>query len=104
MSIDIRTIGTVKHKDGSTEDVTCFGKNYEGIVFETLQGNRYLYREYCDEHVNVFNNPYLLYMRCDQFYKFDYKSCTWEEVNHIIDSITIKTKICTRPTLSKIMT
>lgn len=89
MAIDIRTIGTVKHKDGSTEDVTCFGKSFEGIVFETLQGNRYLYREYCDQHDNVFNNPF--HMRCDQFYKFDYESLEWEEAAHIIDSITIKT-------------
>lgn len=94
MAIDIRIIGTVKHKDDFTEDVTCFGKNSEGIIFETLQGNRYLYREYCDEHDNIFNNPFhtqKLYLRwrCDQFYKFDYEFYTWEEANHIIDSITI---------------
>ena len=87
MAIDIRTIGTVKHKDGSTEDVTCFGKSFEGIVFETLQGNRYLYREYCDEHDIIFNNPF--YMRYDSFYKFDYELYEWIDATHIIDRITI---------------
>lgn len=89
MAIDIRTIGTVKLKDGSTEDVSYWGRSFEGVLFETLQGNRYLYREYCDEHDNVFNNPF--HMRCDEFYKFDYESFEWENVNHIIDSITITT-------------
>lgn len=87
MAIDIRTIGTVKHKDGSTEDVTCFGKIFEGIVFETLQGNRYLYREYCDEYDNIFNNPF--HMRCNEFYKFNYESYEWIDANHIIDHIAI---------------
>ena len=87
MAIDIRTIGTVKHKDGSTEDVTCFGKSFDGIIFETLQGNRYLYCEYCDKYDISFNNSF--YRRCDQFYKFDYESYEWIEANHIIDHITI---------------
>lgn len=89
MAIDIRTIGTVKHKDGSTEDVTWFGKNFEGsIIFETLQGNRYLYHEYCDEYDISFNNS-LFHKRCDQFYKFDYELYEWIDANHIIDNITI---------------
>lgn len=88
MAIDIRIIGTVKHKDGSTEDVTCFGKSFEGIIFETLQGNRYLYRQYCDEYDNIFNNPFF-HKRCDQLYKFDYESCDWLDAAHIIDNITI---------------
>lgn len=88
MEIDIRTIGTVTHKDGSTEDVTCFGKNFEGVIFETLQGNRYLYREYCDEYNISFNNSFF-HRRCDQLYKFDYESYEWIDTTHIIDSITI---------------
>ena len=58
MAIDIRTIRIVTHKDGSTEDVTCFDESFEGIIFGTLQDNLYLYREYCDEHDNIFNNPF----------------------------------------------
>lgn len=88
MAIDIRKIGTVTHKDGSTEDVTWFGKNFDGIIFETLQGNRYLYRQYCDEYDNIFNNTFF-HMCCHQFYKFDYQSYEWIDANHIIDNITI---------------
>lgn len=57
MKANIRIIGTVKDRDGSTEDVTCLGKCFEGIVFETLQGNRYLYRAGCDEYDSIFSNP-----------------------------------------------
>lgn len=87
MAIDIRTIGTVKHKDGSTEDVTWFGQNFDGIIFKTLQGNHYLYRERCDEYDNIFNN--LFHMRCNEFYKFDYESYEWIDATHIIDHIAI---------------
>lgn len=88
MAIDIKTIGTVKHKDGSTEDVICFGKTFKGIIFETLQGNRYLYRDYCDEYDNIFNNSFL-HRRCNQLYKFDHESCDWIDATYIIDIITI---------------
>lgn len=87
MAIDIGTIGTVKHKDGSTEDVTCFDKNFEGIIFETLQGNRYLYRQYRDEHDTIFNN--LFHRCCDQLYKFDYEYYDWIDATQIIDNITV---------------
>lgn len=87
MAINIRTIGTVTHKDGSTEDVSWFGRNFDGIIFETLQGNHYLYREYGDEYDIIFNN--FFHKRCDQFYKFDYESYEWIDANHIIDNITI---------------
>lgn len=90
MAIDIRIIGTVKHKDGSTEDVTCFDKSFDGIIFGTLQGNRYLYRECVNTDDNIYEHyghPFLI--KHIQFYKFDCESYEWEEANHIIDNITI---------------
>ena len=89
MAIDIGTLGTVKHKDGSTEDVTYFGKNLEGTVFETLEGNRYLYREYVNTDDNIYErygHPFLI--KYIEFYKYDYDSLHWEEID-FIDSITI---------------
>ena len=90
MTIDIKTIGTVKHKDGSTEDVSWFDKNFEGLIFETLQGNHYLYREYVNTDDNIYErygHPFLI--KHNQFCKYDYDSLEWEDVTDIIDSITI---------------
>ena len=94
MATYIRTIGTVKLKDGSTECVICCYDNPQGVIFETLEGNRYLYPEYANKYANNgaelynrFNHPFL--MNHNDFYKYDYDSTEWEEVTHIIESISV---------------
>ena len=90
MAIDIRTIRIVTHKDGSTEDVSRFGKTFEGLIFETLQGNHYLYREYVNTDDNIYERyglPFLI--KHIQFCKYDYDSLEWEDATDIIDHITI---------------
>ena len=86
---DIRIIGIVKHKDGSTEDDISFGESFDGTIFKTLQGNCYLYREYYDKCDNIFKNSFYMFKRFYQFYKLDYESYNWEEAAHIVDNITI---------------